>query len=138
MFEYLKDRRVFFDWRTNTIYEKVDGKRVEVDYDKVITESGYNINEVEKMYEDWINTVNMLAYEYSMSTTRNNVDCPVVNQLDSFDRFIGYGKGEDYRIELCSYMFVGIHYGFMKWKWENQFFHKLNNIILWKKWFCIK
>ena len=50
MFECLKNRRVFFDWRTNTIYEKVDGKRVEVDYDKIITESGYNINEVEKMY----------------------------------------------------------------------------------------
>lgn len=135
MFECLKNRRIFFDWRSNTIYEKVNGNRIAVDYDKLIYEAGYSIETISLKYSDWVNTVDILAYGYSVGLNRNAVDCPVVNKISNLDKFIGFGSSEDSRIELCAYMFVGIHYGFMKWEWENKFFYKLNNLVLWKKWF---
>lgn len=126
MFETLYDEKFRFDWNNMKVLGKVGDKYTELDtkcFDKFILECSY-IN--------WVEKVDELAALYSMSIGNSYKDCPVKINQDNLDPLF---RTKETRIELNLYLFVGILNGYIKWEWEQHYFHKLNNIILYKKWF---
>lgn len=126
MFEMLYSEKLKFNWYKMEVLIKDKDKyeRLNLDNLRSLANKSY--------YEDWEKTIDELAYNYGCSSGYVYLDCPVsIDNCDTDSLF----TTKDSRIELNMYIFMGIYYGYMQWKWGDNYSHRLNKITLLRNWF---
>lgn len=125
MFESLYSEKLQFDWNTMVVYIKINGKYQPLDLDI------FKCKELKEHYLNWEDKLNTLCVEYRNCQGPKFSDCPV---NDSTEADYSLFSKKELRVEINMFIFTGIHFGYLMWKWDS-YFKNIGYITLFKKWF---
>ena len=126
MFENLYCEKLRFNWNNMTVYIKVGG-----DYHPLNLDI-FECKGLKDYYLDWEDKLNMLCVEYRDCRGPKFNDCPVNDSL--VEECHSLLNKKELRVEINMFIFVGIHFGYITWQWNN-YFQNIGAITLFKKWF---
>ena len=127
MFENYYDSKLKFDWNKMEVSIKRN------DEYKLLNLEEFKSIELEKRYTNWKSTLDYLAMEYKSCQGPKFRDCPI-DDSKSFKGISLYSK-HHLRIEINLFIFIGIYFGYINIDWDNSFFYKTKQMILFKGWF---